>query len=279
MNCMVPEVAIQDPLKPLAYDGRGFPPLLLELSLQLTSFADTSWPFGFHCSAGTMREAPNEVRVRCGIADPESAVFKRRRPRLFLSRNPHTTNDRECRSGAWIASQPLERYAALSDTISDERIAADLSEPATTAACTTMVAAATSWVRSPARNAARALSSRPRSCWSNVTSSDPFGNSNWPRFQEKLDQCGGGGRSSLLESRDGLADGGSTGFPVSLLELGKRHPAEECIGSDTSHFSGLLEVPLSEERGDRIFLFAAEFSAWRFHLPRVGKTTPFLPCT
>ena len=30
-NCMVREVAIQDPLKPLAHDGHGFVPSLVEL--------------------------------------------------------------------------------------------------------------------------------------------------------------------------------------------------------------------------------------------------------
>jgi hypothetical protein len=30
-NCVVREVAIQDPLKPLAYDGHGFVPPLIEL--------------------------------------------------------------------------------------------------------------------------------------------------------------------------------------------------------------------------------------------------------
>jgi hypothetical protein len=64
-----------------------------------------------------------------------------------------------------------------------------------------------------------------------------------------------------------LAEGGAMGFPVSLLELRNLQPADERIGSDASRFRGLLDVPLSEERGDRVFLLTVESSAWGFIFP------------
>jgi hypothetical protein len=54
-------------------------------------------------------------------------------------------------------------------------------------------------------------------------------------------------------------------FPVRFLKLWHFQPAQERIGSDSSGLRGFFDVPLCEKRGDRVFLLAAELSAWSLH--------------
>jgi hypothetical protein len=64
------------------------------------------------------------------------------------------------------------------------------------------------------------------------------------RVQQKLDQGGGGGRSSLLESSDGLAEGGSTRFPVGLLEIGDLQPTQKRPRANSRCPGRLLDIAL-----------------------------------
>jgi hypothetical protein len=78
----------------------------------------------------------------------------------------------------------------------------------------------------------------------------------------------------LLEARDGLAEGGPTRFPVSLLELGELHPTEQGVGRDADCFGRFIYVALRKQGGNRLFLLAFELGAVAFHRMQSGSICP-----
>jgi hypothetical protein len=84
-------------------------------------------------------------------------------------------------------------------------------------------------------------------------------------FNQQFQQCGRRRRSSLLESRDGLAERFAARCPVRGLELGILHPTEQGSGPDPRRASRLVHVALGEQRGDGFLLFASELSRSSCH--------------
>src|SRR5260370_23002490 len=58
-----------------------------------------------------------------------------------------------------------------------------------------------------------------------------------------------------------------TRLSVGGLELGHFQPTKERIGANAGDFGGFLNVALGQQRSDRLFLLAPEFSAWWLHFP------------
>jgi len=87
------------------------------------------------------------------------------------------------------------------------------------------------------------------------------------RVDHRFQQSGGRRRGSLLQPCDGLPESRPASLSVRLLELGHLQPTKERIGANAGDFGGFLNVALGQQRSDRLFLLAPEFSAWRLHFP------------
>src|SRR4029077_211869 len=87
----------------------------------------------------------------------------------------------------------------------------------------------------------------------------------------------GRSRRALLEPGNRLTERFPARLAIGGLEFRYLEPAQKRIGTNTGGFGGFLHVPLSEQRHDRLFLLAPEFSAGSLHFPPISTMWTDLP--